>query len=63
MVKLPGYTKWIFEVVYQLGITPEEGEKLFRDPNWFACYDDGMTPKEAIKEAKERGNIGAIGAI
>lgn len=54
-VELPGYTKWIFGVVKELGITPEEGEHYFRDPNWFFCYDDGMTPSEAIAEARSKG--------
>lgn len=56
-VELPGYNKWIFEVITKLKINPVDGEQLFRDPNWFACYDDGMTPDEAIAEATEKGVI------
>jgi len=56
-MELPGYTKWIFEICQLLEITSEEGEKLFRDPNWFFCYDDGMTPEAAIKKAKRVGAI------
>jgi len=56
-MELPGYTKWIFEICQLLEITPEEGEKLFRDPNWFFCYDDGMTSEAAIKKAKRVGAI------
>lgn len=30
--------------------TDEETAKLLEDPSWFFCFDDGMTPQDAVIE-------------
>ena len=32
------------------GITSGDGADLISDTNWFMCYDDKMTPEEAVAE-------------
>lgn len=51
------FFEWIAEVCRELSLPIEEGEKFVADENWFWCYDDGMTPGEAIAEAKAKGII------
>ena len=40
-----------------MGWELSEGVKIVQDPNWFGCFDDGMTPEEAIEEANSKGII------
>jgi hypothetical protein len=51
------YYQWIFEVCGILNIPAGEGAKLVDDLNWFGCYDDGLTPQEAVDEAKANGVV------
>lgn len=30
----------------------DEQAKLLNDPSWFFCFDDGLTPEEAVEEFK-----------
>ena len=36
-----------------------DGAKLLpaHDPSWYFCYDDGMTPAEAVAEARRKGIV------
>lgn len=37
-----------------LGITePEKQANLLEDPSWYFCFDDGLTPEQAVKEYQE----------
>jgi len=51
------YFEWIAECCKELGWEKKEGVKLVEDVNWFGCYDDGMTPKEAVDEAVSKGVV------
>ena len=33
-----------------LGKNDKETASLLEDPSWFFCFDDGMTPREAVNE-------------
>lgn len=44
------FFEWVSECCKELGWPIEKGKFLVEDPSWFFCYDDGMTPKEAVKE-------------
>lgn len=35
-----------------LGKNDEETSKLVDDPSWFACFDDGLAPADAVREYK-----------
>ena len=52
----PRYFKWIAQCCKELNWETKEGDQLVEDPNWFGCYDDGMTPKEAV-EAISKGVV------
>jgi len=45
------YFEWIAECCKELNWDIKEGANLVSDINWFGCYDDGMTAKEAVEEA------------
>jgi len=30
---------------------------LVEDVSWFGCYDDGMSPKDAVNEAVKKGVV------
>jgi hypothetical protein len=30
---------------------------LVEDLSWFFCFDDGMSPEEAVEEAKSKGVV------
>ena len=51
------YFEWIAGCCKELGWDIREGEILVKDVNWFGCYDDGMTPKEAVDEAVSKGVV------
>ena len=51
------YFKWIYAVSLLLNVN---GADLIDDPNWFGCYDDGMTPEEAVAEYKAFNSINGI---
>ena len=44
------FYRWLFEVGTLLKLTNDETANLIEDISWLGCYDDGMTPKEAIEE-------------
>lgn len=37
-----------------LGMDAEEAASLIDDPSWFFCYDDGLTPEQAVAEYKSK---------
>lgn len=47
------YFNWIAEVCRLMNQPKEYGANLVEDPSWFGCWDDGMTPEEALAEYKE----------
>lgn len=49
------YYKWIANVCGVLKWDVMKGADLIADPSWFYCYDDGMTPEEAVAEAVSKG--------
>lgn len=51
------YFEWIAKVCELLGWAKEDGVKIVEDPNWFGCWDDGMTPEDAVAEAKTKGVV------
>ena len=55
----PRFFSWVVECCALLGWRREEGERLFpgADPSWFFCYDDGMSPEEAVAEAVRKGVV------
>lgn len=53
------YFKWIVEVCRCMGLPSKMGVHFVQDPNWYGCYDDGMSPEAALQEAKDKGVITA----
>lgn len=51
------YYRWIADCCQELGWDIREGERMVEDVNWWGCYDDGMTPKEAVDEAVSKGVV------
>ena len=51
------YFEWIAECCKELNWDKREGASLVEDVSWFACYDDGMTAKEAVDEAVSKGVV------
>ena len=47
------YFEFIREVCILQGKPVIEGKDMINDPNWFGCWDDGMTPEDSIKEYNE----------
>lgn len=44
------FFQWVAKCCALLGKPPEWGANLMpsEDPSWFFCYDDKMTPEEAV---------------
>jgi len=51
------YFEWIAECCKELNWDISEGVNLVQDVNWFYCYDDDMTAKEAVDEAISKGIV------
>ena len=51
------YFQWIADCCKELNWDIKEGAALVQDVNWFGCYDDGMTAKDAVKEAISEGVV------
>ena len=51
------YYKWIAEVCKELNWETEEGAYIVDDVNWFGCFDDGMSAKDAVDEAVSKGAV------
>lgn len=51
------YFSWVADVSKVIGINPKDAGWIVQDVSWFYCYDDGMTPEEAVAEAREKGII------
>ena len=51
------YYQWIAEACKELNWDIFEGIYLVEDVNWFGCFDDGMSAKEAVDEAVSKGAI------
>ena len=51
------YFEWTADVCKLMGKPLEYGNELVKDPNWFGCWDDRMTPQQAIDEARSKGII------
>jgi len=49
------YFKWIANVCGVLKWDIMKGADLIGDPSWFYCYEDGLTPEEAVQEAISKG--------
>jgi predicted RNase H-like HicB family nuclease len=48
------YFEFIEKCGELLGRNIEQQADMVEDVSWFGCYDDGMTPEEAVKEYKEK---------
>lgn len=46
------YFTFLRECGLLLGKNDEETSKLVDDPSWFACFDDGLAPADAVREYK-----------
>ncbi len=51
------YFEWISQCCRELNWDIRDGNRLVQDINWFACYDDGMSPEEAVDEAISKGVV------
>jgi len=51
------FYQWIHECCKELNWPIERGADLVEDPNWFACFDDGMSATEAVQEAVGAGIV------
>lgn len=53
------FFEWVFLCTKELGWDPKDGYKMLpaEDISWFNCYDDGLTPKEAVAEAISKGVV------
>lgn len=52
------FFEWVAKCCDLLGKPKSYGVNLFpeKDPSWFGCFDDGMTPEEAVaKNVAARG--------
>ena len=51
--KVRGFFQFVRQCAILLGIqdTPDEA-LMVEDPSWYGCYDDGLTPEEAVAEFK-----------
>lgn len=50
---------WVAKCCELLGWPIEDGEKLLPsvDPSWFYCYDDKMTPEQAVNEYRRKNVV------
>ncbi len=48
---------WITAVGKIVGWSREEIAANVNDPNWFGCFDDGMSPEDAVTEARRKGIV------
>lgn len=48
---------WITAVGGIAGWSKDEIAQRVSDPSWFFCFDDGMTPEQALAEAKSKGVV------
>ena len=53
------YFAWIAKVRELLGKSsgPDDGKDFIamcNDVSWFGCYDDGMTPEQAVNEYRQK---------
>lgn len=48
------FYEWIADCCKELGWPIEKGCILIEDDSWYWCYDDGMTPEEAVKECLDK---------
>lgn len=46
------FFSWLAEVCAELDKPAEFGVELVEDESWYFCYDDGLTPQQAVKEFK-----------
>jgi len=53
------FFEWIAQCCKTLEWDIAQGSVLAEDSNWYACYDDGMTPEEAVQEWKNMGQSNA----
>lgn len=51
------YYEWIAQCCEELNWDVKEGANLVKDVSWFGCYDDGMSPKNAVNEAIRKGVV------
>lgn len=51
------YFEWIAQCCKELNFDIKDGASMVNDVNWFGCYDDGMSPKEAVEEAISKGVV------
>ena len=48
------FFEWVAKCCDLMGKPRSYGKEMLPDidPSWFYCYDDGLSPEEAVEEAK-----------
>lgn len=52
----PRFFQWVAQCCVLLGKPIEYGVNMMpeKDISWWACFDDGMTPEQAVAEYKSK---------
>ena len=52
------YISWLEDVCAVLGWPPQSYlQSLMEDTTWYLCYEEALTPQEAVNDAVEDGAI------
>ncbi len=51
------FFRWIAMCCKSLGWPSSRGAELIADPGWFSCFEDGMTPEQAVDAAVLNGVV------
>ena len=51
------FFQWIASICKLMEQPASYGESLIKDPCWFYCFDDGMSPEEALQEARNNNIV------
>ncbi len=48
---------WLKDVCVLLDKPSTYGIELMKDMSWFYCFDDGLSPAQAVAEARSKGVV------
>lgn len=51
------YYAWFKDCMEIMGASEKQHDKLFENSHWWYCYDDGLSPKEAVAEFKKNNGV------
>lgn len=53
-IVVKNFFQWVYECCKLMGKDKDYGHNLLpaKDPSWYWCFDDGMTPEEAVAKYK-----------